>query len=106
MTGVSGERPKTCRNRQRDEGQPYPRSGCDHCHNGGLMGCPFEAGKGKNNIKIDISPDAKVADLEEYIEELRQVVANYLVLGKGKCTIGKPLCDMALAALQKDWKKS
>ena len=26
----------------RDAGLPYPRSGCYHCKNGGLMGCPYE----------------------------------------------------------------
>lgn len=36
------KRPVNCRNRQRDEGQAYPKSGCEYCRNGGLMGCPFE----------------------------------------------------------------
>lgn len=36
------KRPENCRNRQRDSGQAYPRSGCEYCRNGGLMGCPFE----------------------------------------------------------------
>lgn len=35
-------RPSNCRNRLRDEGEPYPRSGCNHCKTGGLTGCPFE----------------------------------------------------------------
>lgn len=35
-------RPQLCRNRLRDEGQAYPRSGCAVCGNGGLMGCPHE----------------------------------------------------------------
>lgn len=35
-------RPTDCRNRLRDEGQPYPKSGCGHCKTGGLTGCPFE----------------------------------------------------------------
>ncbi len=35
-------RPVTCRNRLRDEGEPYPRSGCQVCGNGGLVGCQFE----------------------------------------------------------------
>ena len=26
----------------RDAGLPYPKSGCYHCMNGGLMGCPYE----------------------------------------------------------------
>ena len=38
------KRPHTCRNRLRDEGKPYPRSGCAHCKTGGLTGCPFERG--------------------------------------------------------------
>lgn len=32
--------------------------------------------------------------------ELLLVVANYLVLGKGKCIIGKELVDRALAAVK------
>lgn len=35
-------RPANCRNRLRDEGEHYPRSGCDSCRNGGLFGCPHE----------------------------------------------------------------
>jgi hypothetical protein len=38
----SGERPANCRNRLRDEGKPYPRSGCLSCKDGGLRGCPYE----------------------------------------------------------------
>lgn len=40
------EKPANCRNRLRDEGKPYPRSGCAHCKTGGLTGCPFERGEG------------------------------------------------------------
>lgn len=35
-------RPANCRNVLRDEGKPYPKSGCASCGNGGLMGCPHE----------------------------------------------------------------
>ncbi|MRX32783.1 hypothetical protein [Aminobacter sp. MDW-2] len=35
--------PANCRNRLRDEGKPYPRSGCASCGSG-LMGCPYEPG--------------------------------------------------------------
>jgi hypothetical protein len=35
-------RPANCRNRLRDNGKTYPRSGCQSCNNGGLMGCPYE----------------------------------------------------------------
>lgn len=35
-------RPQLCRNRLRDEGQAYPRSGCAVCRDGGMMGCPHE----------------------------------------------------------------
>jgi len=35
-------RPSNCRNRLRDEGKTYPRSGCAYCHDGGLFGCPLE----------------------------------------------------------------
>lgn len=36
------DKPKNCRNRLRDEGKAYPRSGCDYCGTGGMMGCPYE----------------------------------------------------------------
>ena len=39
---VEDRRPASCRNRMRDAGKPYPRSGCNHCGDGGLMGCPFD----------------------------------------------------------------
>ena len=35
-------RPPLCRNRLRDEGKAYPKSGCKVCHKGGIFGCPFE----------------------------------------------------------------
>jgi hypothetical protein len=35
-------RPDNCRNRLRDEGKAYPKSGCYSCGDGGLRGCPFE----------------------------------------------------------------
>lgn len=38
------ERPANCRNRLRDEGKVYPRSGCAVCGNGGLVGCIYERG--------------------------------------------------------------
>lgn len=30
-----------CRERLRDEGKPYPKSGCDVCGNGALVKCPY-----------------------------------------------------------------
>lgn len=36
------QRPENCRNKLRDSSKPYPKSGCSHCGNGGIMGCPFE----------------------------------------------------------------
>lgn len=41
-------RPANCRNRLRDEGKAYPRSGCAYCKNGGLIGCQFD----KSNPRI------------------------------------------------------
>jgi len=38
----SETRPSNCRNRLRDEGKAYPRSGCGHCKTGGMTGCPNE----------------------------------------------------------------
>lgn len=37
----SEQRPKNCRNQLRDDGKPYPKSGCDVCKTGGLTGCPY-----------------------------------------------------------------
>lgn len=36
------QRPANCRNRLKDEGMSYPRSGCASCGDGGLKGCPHE----------------------------------------------------------------
>jgi len=36
------DRPDNCRNALKDAGEPYPRSGCAACGNGGMMGCPYE----------------------------------------------------------------
>ena len=38
----SDTRPQLCRQRLKDEGQAYPKSGCLVCRTGGLFGCPFE----------------------------------------------------------------
>lgn len=35
-------RPDNCRNALRDAGKMHPRSGCDVCGNGGILGCPYE----------------------------------------------------------------
>ncbi len=35
-------RPANCRNRLRDEGKAYPKSGCQVCRAGGMTGCPYE----------------------------------------------------------------
>ena len=35
-------KPDNCRMRQQRRGVPYPRSGCEVCHIGGLAGCPYE----------------------------------------------------------------
>ena len=42
VPGSPDERPINCRNRLRDEGKPYPRSGCAVCKTGGLHGCIYE----------------------------------------------------------------
>lgn len=36
------KRPANCRNRLRDEGKAYPKSGCLSCGTGGMTGCPYE----------------------------------------------------------------
>lgn len=40
---MSDLRPTKCRNRLRDEGKAYPKSGCAVCKTGGITGCPHEA---------------------------------------------------------------
>lgn len=50
-----GEKPTNCRNRLRDEGKLYPRSGCAHCKDGGMRGCPFE----RSTLAPDEAPKAK-----------------------------------------------
>lgn len=42
-------RPALCRNRLKDEGKPHPRSGCNVCRNGGMMGCPHERAEAKDH---------------------------------------------------------
>lgn len=42
-TAALAGRPTNCRMRLRDEGKPYPRSGCQSCERGGLRGCPFDS---------------------------------------------------------------
>jgi len=49
---MTDKRPADCRNRLRDEGELYPRSGCASCGNGGLMGCPHEGGKGGKHSSV------------------------------------------------------
>lgn len=46
MTDTTTEtRPAACRNRLRDEGKAYPRSGCAVCKDGGMRGCPYDASR-------------------------------------------------------------
>lgn len=52
-------RPLNCRNRLRDEGKAYPKSGCDSCGDGGLRGCPHtrdEAGQRIRSPQSTMSP--------------------------------------------------
>lgn len=49
-------RPANCRNRLRDEGKPYPRSGCAVCRDGGLRGCPYER-NGTETKEAHLEPD-------------------------------------------------
>lgn len=43
-------KPSLCRNRLRDEGKAYPRSGCAVCKTGGMLGCPYEK---KERVSVD-----------------------------------------------------
>lgn len=36
--------PSNCRMQQEHAGLPYPRSGCEVCFTGGLIGCPYISG--------------------------------------------------------------
>lgn len=47
-------------------------------------------------------PDPRIAELEAERDQLRQALAGYVVLGKGKCTIGKDTADKGLAALNNE----
>lgn len=42
-----------------------------------------------------------IKEKDALISELSEVLFKYLVLGAGKCTIGRPLADMALAVINK-----
>lgn len=53
---MTDERPANCRNRLRDEGFEYPRSGCARCGTGGMTGCPYESSMDAGSA-IDV-PDA------------------------------------------------
>lgn len=46
---MDDDRPALCRNRLKDEGKPHPRSGCNVCRNGGMMGCPHERAGAKDH---------------------------------------------------------
>jgi hypothetical protein len=35
-------KPENCRDRLKEEGKAYPKSGCAVCAVGGLLGCPFD----------------------------------------------------------------
>lgn len=59
-------RPMNCRNRIRDNGLPYPRSGCAACGNGGLMGCPYERA----------APSPRERELEEALAAARELLSH------------------------------
>ncbi|SDO71081.1 hypothetical protein SAMN04487957_11087 [Halomonas shengliensis] len=42
MSDQPKHRPNNCRNVLQARGEPYPRSGCAVCGNGGLAGCPYD----------------------------------------------------------------
>jgi hypothetical protein len=72
------EQPANCRNRLRDEGQPYPKSGCAVCHTGGMFGCPYEASGAQSK------PPAPLAEAPSRIHfEEDTVIINGKVYGKG-----------------------
>lgn len=63
------ERPANCRNRLRDDGKPYPRSGCAHCRNGGMVGCPYERSpedSAKLGVTLDEADPVKSSEVAEW----------------------------------------
>lgn len=72
------DRPQTCRNRLRDEGKAYPRSGCDYCKEGGLRGCIYDRRPfppyGESGVKS--SQADRMANLEAENERLREALRN------------------------------
>jgi hypothetical protein len=53
---MSEPRPQDCRNRLRDEGKAYPRSGCLVCKDGGLRGCPYEGARPLSALPVEPAP--------------------------------------------------
>ncbi len=56
-------RPIDCRNRLRDEGQSYPKSGCAVCRTGGLTGCPYE--KPGSPTNANPAADRMIGEIEK-----------------------------------------
>jgi hypothetical protein len=56
-------RPASCRNRLRDEGKAYPKSGCAVCKNGGLFGCRYEKNTVTDNPQANPCGELPAAEL-------------------------------------------
>lgn len=74
---MTDNRPTNCRNRLRDEGKAYPKSGCDSCHDGGLRGCPHEQ---KASEPAEGSVDAELEVLQSQVSVLRLQDGDCLVI--------------------------
>jgi hypothetical protein len=99
MSGIDGEaRPQDCRNRLRDEGKAYPRSGCLVCKDGGLRGCPYEGARPLPTPSSIVSVDAG-----ELVARLKGLLAQE-DLTFAECSLAEDWClglRDALAALQR-----
>lgn len=72
-------RPANCRNQLRDDGKPYPRSGCAVCKDGGMRGCPYETYAAVQTTLHPIA-DKREARAQEAARDLRMFLAQRVVL--------------------------
>lgn len=88
MSGMESldDRPEDCRNRQRDEGKMYPKSGCMHCGTGGITGCPYENPERRTDM-----PSVSVEPTGGYLlSPLQQEMAEDEVYARGKAFFERP----------------
>lgn len=74
-------RPTQCRNRLRDEGSAYPKSGCSSCGNGGLFGCPHES-------RPTPPPDPAMGIPMAALQPIKKAFWAYVAACRGHITTG------------------